>query len=106
MCVKERGEHVIGWLPGYSIILLLCMYGNICMCACVHCKSDRVNSVVCESELFITPMPMRLSLLSFTNDYLLPVWLCAVDSWVSGQQWQWVHVYFMFLHVFKLFLNL
>lgn len=52
-------------------ILLLCMRA-LCMFLCIYSWSDRVNPVVCESELFIVWKPMRPAILSVTNDYLPP----------------------------------
>ena len=60
-------------LGGYFVVLhacATCMFA--CLCACVYSWSDRVNPVVCESELFIELKPMRPSILSVTNDYLPP----------------------------------
>lgn len=42
------------------------------LCVRVYSRSDRINPVACESELFIVWKPMRLSILSVTNDYLPP----------------------------------
>lgn len=58
-------------LGGYFVVVYAdasCM----CMFVCVYSWSDRVNPVVCESELFIVWKPMRPSILSVTNDYLPP----------------------------------
>lgn len=57
------------WLQCFVVVRV---YARTCVCVCVYSRSDRVNPVVCESELFIVWKPMRPSILSVTNDYLPP----------------------------------
>lgn len=72
--------HVIYSLPVLMYVLHGCLW-CVCVCThslhmhvclCVYSRSDRVNPVACESELFMVWKPMRPSILSVTNDYLPP----------------------------------